>query len=108
MADQVKDGQPSRADYNGFAVDQTRPDSEVINGIGDPRKARCKVIAVACEQPDAALITACQDAEATMLDLMHPVGTARRVLSRTRQTRRHKTRLRTRRVTRHTIVSVIG
>src|SRR5262249_61117030 len=62
------------------AVDQERARHERASGLGDQREAVRPVEAVAGQQPDAGDIAADHQAEAVVLDLVNPAGTARGVL----------------------------
>jgi len=83
ITDQVKDRQSRLADHDGFTVDQTRLDREIIDGVGDQRKTIGEVITVAREQPDAARVAPRQNAKSVVLDLANPIGPGRRLFGRT-------------------------
>ena len=72
---------------DGLAVDDAGFDGKARDGVHDQRISTGKVIAVPRNELDLITVLPRQDAEAVVLDLMKPVGTAGRHFGFTRQAR---------------------
>ena len=53
---------------------------ETFDRRSNLRKPRREIVAVACEQTDAVLVTPGNDAETIVLDFVNPIGSVRRFL----------------------------
>jgi hypothetical protein len=77
-AEQLKDSESGLVADNGLAVDQAGTHRQRRDRRHDRGKALAEIVAVAGDQTHAGGVASRQDAEAVMLDLVQPVGTARR------------------------------
>ena len=71
---------------DSLAVDDAG-DGQACHGVHDHRIAVGEIIAVTRDEADSVTVLPRQDAEAVVLDLMKPVGTAGRHFGFTRQAR---------------------
>ena len=62
-----------------LAVDQTRPNLEVVDGLHHKGVAGCPVVAPAGNQPNADRVPSGQEPEAIVLNLVYPVRPCRRL-----------------------------
>ena len=63
-----------------FAINQAGSRLEPVHGLDDERVARCPVVPVAGEQPDAGDVAPDHHAESVVLDLVNPTGAGRRAI----------------------------
>jgi hypothetical protein len=82
---QLEDRESGLVADNDLAIDQARARRQHRNRCHDLRKSLAEVVAVAGVEPHALGVAPRHDAEAVVLDLVQPVGAARRGLGRRRQ-----------------------
>ena len=84
-AEQIKGREAVGIDDNRLAVDKAGLHRQAFDGFDDAGKTISEVVAVAGIEPHVVAVTARQDAEAVVLDLVDPIGTGRRLFRRFRQ-----------------------
>ena len=83
--DQIEDGEAVVVAGDRLTVDQAGAPRQGRDSRDDQRKALGEVVAVAGDKPDTGSVAPCHEPEAIVLDLVNPVGPARRHFGRGRR-----------------------